>query len=82
MTPHAKVEHLTAQGYETIYAGNFLGHFLLLRLLLPALKPGSRVSVTSSIAHWLHSADLDELLPSGKLARTSLKGANFYPPLL
>lgn len=42
------------QGYEICYASNFLGHALLMELLLPTLLASApaRVSFTSSITHW------------------------------
>jgi NAD(P)-dependent dehydrogenase (short-subunit alcohol dehydrogenase family) len=47
------------QGYEILYAANYLGHFLLLQLMLPSLRASSpaRVTATSSIAHWWHDTD-------------------------
>ncbi|MFZ5429245.1 MAG: oxidoreductase [Bacteroidota bacterium] len=44
---------LTQDGFESQFGTNFLGHFLLTGLLLPALKKGngSRVVTLSSIAH-------------------------------
>ena len=47
------------QGYEQLYAANYLGHFQLLQLLLPALKASepARVTATSSILHWWHDTD-------------------------
>ncbi|CAD7939894.1 unnamed protein product [Amoebophrya sp. A120] len=60
------------QKYEMLYAANYLGHFLLLQLLLPFLKktPGARVVATSSIMHWQHDSDLDSLLPSRNKKRS------------
>jgi len=48
-----KRHQLTADGQETTWQTNFLSHFLLTRLLLPALKraPKPRVVNVSSIAH-------------------------------
>lgn len=44
---------LTEDGFESQIGTNFLGHFLLTGLLLPAMKnvPGSRVVTLSSLAH-------------------------------
>lgn len=44
---------LTAEGHERIWATNFLGHFLLTLLLLPALRRAAwpRVVNVSSVAH-------------------------------
>jgi NAD(P)-dependent dehydrogenase (short-subunit alcohol dehydrogenase family) len=73
------LEYTSKQGYESLYAGNYLGHFMLLQLLLPALKPGARVTATSSIAHWYHSTGrLDDLLPTGSLAQSGLQHAGFW----
>lgn len=41
----------TADGFETIFQSNHLGHFLLTVLLLPALAPGARVVNVSSEVH-------------------------------
>lgn len=51
-----------------LYAGNYLGHFLLLNLMLPLMKESAEpsVTVTSSIAHWLHSSNLSRLLPEAQ----------------
>jgi NAD(P)-dependent dehydrogenase (short-subunit alcohol dehydrogenase family) len=58
---------VSAQGYEMLYASNYLGHFLLLNLLTPTLKSSSgRVVATSSIMHWLHDADLGTLFPTAQ----------------
>jgi len=60
------------QGYEMCYASNYLGHALLMELLLPTLLASApaRVSFTSSITHWGATSDkLDALLPDGDFAR-------------
>ncbi len=41
----------TADGYETTFATNHLGHFLLTRLLLPDLVTGARIVFVSSGTH-------------------------------
>lgn len=41
----------TVDGFETSFAVNYLGHYLLLRLLLPRLAPGAVLVWTSSGAH-------------------------------
>lgn len=41
----------TADGFETTFAVNHLAHYLLLRLLLPALADGAIVVLTTSGAH-------------------------------
>ena len=42
---------VTAQGYEVTFAVNHLAHYLLLRLLMPALAPRARVVITTSNTH-------------------------------
>ena len=42
---------VTAQGYEVTFAVNHLAHYLLLRLLMPALAPDARVVITTSNTH-------------------------------
>jgi NAD(P)-dependent dehydrogenase (short-subunit alcohol dehydrogenase family) len=53
----------TAQGFESQFGVNHLGTFALTGLLLPKLAetPGSRVVVTSSIAHRQGKIDFDNL---------------------
>jgi NAD(P)-dependent dehydrogenase (short-subunit alcohol dehydrogenase family) len=41
----------TAEGFERTFAVNHLSHYLLIRLLLPALAPGARVIMTGSGTH-------------------------------
>jgi NAD(P)-dependent dehydrogenase (short-subunit alcohol dehydrogenase family) len=41
----------SAQGYELTFATNHLAHYLLARLLLPAMAPGGRIILTSSGLH-------------------------------
>ena len=41
----------TAEGYETTFAVNHLGHYLLSRLLLPLLAEGGRITFVSSGTH-------------------------------
>lgn len=41
----------TADGYETTFAVNHLGHYLLARLLLPELAAGARIVFVSSGVH-------------------------------
>lgn len=53
---------LSKQGYELLYASNYLGHFLLLQLLLPVLdRSQGAVVATSSISHWWHDLGADQL---------------------
>jgi NAD(P)-dependent dehydrogenase (short-subunit alcohol dehydrogenase family) len=58
----------TADGFETQFGTNHLGHFALTGLLLPALvaQPGARVVTVSSQAHRLGRMDFDDLMGSGK----------------
>jgi NAD(P)-dependent dehydrogenase (short-subunit alcohol dehydrogenase family) len=53
----------TADGFETQFGVNHLGHFALTGLLLPALlaAPGARVVVVSSGMHALANIDIDDL---------------------
>ena len=53
----------TAQGFEQQWGVNHLGHFALTALLLPKLAetPGSRVIVTSSLAHQRGNIAWDDL---------------------
>lgn len=66
--------YVTKEGYEMLYAGNYLGHFLLLQLLLDLMQTSqpARISLTSSISHWDATKDLASLLPAtGSNARRS-----------
>ncbi|MFI6033158.1 oxidoreductase [Streptomyces sp. NPDC051315] len=53
----------TADGFETQFGVNHLGHFALTGLLLPTLltTPGARVVTVSSMAHLLGNIDLRDL---------------------
>ncbi|MFE7977242.1 oxidoreductase [Streptomyces shenzhenensis] len=53
----------TADGFETQFGVNHLGHFALTGLLLPALlaTPGARVVTVSSVLHVLANIDLADL---------------------
>lgn len=53
----------TADGFETQFGVNHLGHFALTGLLLPALldTPGARVVTVSSSTHALANIDIDDL---------------------
>ena len=60
--PSASRQLRSKQGYELLFASNYLGHFLLTDLLLPRLRttPRAKVLQVSSNAHYLASgADLD-----------------------
>jgi NAD(P)-dependent dehydrogenase (short-subunit alcohol dehydrogenase family) len=53
----------TADGFETQFGTNFLGHFLLTLLLLPTLNStaGARVVTLSSVAHWTGRINFENL---------------------
>ncbi|GAB2612168.1 oxidoreductase [Streptomyces capparidis] len=53
----------TADGFETQFGVNHLGHFALTGLLLPRLlaRPGARVVNVSSVLHLLANVDLGDL---------------------
>ncbi|TDC67637.1 oxidoreductase [Streptomyces hainanensis] len=53
----------TADGFETQFGVNHLGHFALTGLLSRHLlaTPGARVVVVSSLAHWMSNIDLRDL---------------------
>jgi NAD(P)-dependent dehydrogenase (short-subunit alcohol dehydrogenase family) len=53
----------TADGFETQFGTNFIGHFLLTMLLLPCLNrtPKSRVVTLSSVSHWVGEIDFNNL---------------------
>ena len=71
---------VTRDGFEGVYATNYVGNFLLLNLLLPSLQAAaaagspSRVAVVSSLTHWWHTADVEELMPTSERALTSMEG--------
>lgn len=72
-----KGPYMTQDGFEYLYAGNYLGHFLLLNLLLDVVEQSTpaRISITSSIANWgAETHNLASLLPTGRRARTSQEG--------
>lgn len=58
----------TADGFETQFGTNHLGHFALTGLLLPALvaQPGARVVTVSSQAHRMGKMAFDDLMGSKK----------------
>jgi NAD(P)-dependent dehydrogenase (short-subunit alcohol dehydrogenase family) len=62
----------TKQGFELQFGVNHLGHFALTGLLLPKLAdtPGSRVVVTSSLAHRRGNIDWDDLNAEQSYRRT------------
>jgi NAD(P)-dependent dehydrogenase (short-subunit alcohol dehydrogenase family) len=51
----------SVQGHELTFATNHLGPFLLTRLLLPALVPGSRIINVASKVHYRGRLDLDAI---------------------
>lgn len=53
----------TADGFETHFGVNHLGHFALTGLLLPALldAPGARIVTVSSMMHMFANIDIDDL---------------------
>lgn len=69
----------SAQGYDKLFATNYLGHFLLTEMLLTTLTntPKARVVQVSSGAHW-HS-DGQDLLPIQTGVSTSSQN-NLIPP--
>ncbi|MGW1795530.1 oxidoreductase [Streptomyces sp. NPDC001984] len=54
---------ITADGFETQFGVNHLGHFALTGLLLPAVlsTPGARIVTVSSFMHVLANIDIDDL---------------------
>jgi len=50
----------TADGFETQFGTNHLGHFVLVNRLLPLLKSGSRIVILSSAGHRREDVDLDD----------------------
>ena len=50
----------TADGFETQFGTNHLGHFLLINRLAPLLKEGSRVVMLSSSGHRFANVDLED----------------------
>jgi NAD(P)-dependent dehydrogenase (short-subunit alcohol dehydrogenase family) len=50
----------TQDGFETQFGVNHLGHFLLVNLIVPLLRSGSRVVILSSMGHRLADIDLDD----------------------
>lgn len=50
----------TADGFETQFGTNHLGHFVLLNRIAPLLHAGARVVILSSAAHRFADVDLDD----------------------
>ena len=76
---------ITAQGYETQFGVNHLGHFALTARLLPTLlaTPESRVVIVSSLSHHFGRVDLDAVRdaphysPLGAYCRSKLANLLF-----
>ncbi|NIK39627.1 NAD(P)-dependent dehydrogenase (short-subunit alcohol dehydrogenase family) [Xanthomonas arboricola] len=68
----------TKQGFESQFGVNHLGVFALISLLLPKLAetPGSRVVVTSSIAHLKATLDWDDLNAERSYSKGDRYGAS------
>jgi NAD(P)-dependent dehydrogenase (short-subunit alcohol dehydrogenase family) len=68
----------TKQGFESQFGVNHLGVFALTSLLLPKLAetPGSRVVVTSSVAHLKAKIDWDDLNADKSYVKTERYGAS------
>ena len=50
----------TADGFETQFGTNHLGHFLLVNRIAPLLRPGARVVSLASSGHCFGDVDLDD----------------------
>jgi NAD(P)-dependent dehydrogenase (short-subunit alcohol dehydrogenase family) len=50
----------TADGFETQFGTNHLGHFVFVNRVLPLVKDGGRVVILSSAAHRASDIDLDD----------------------
>ncbi|HWY81485.1 MAG TPA: SDR family NAD(P)-dependent oxidoreductase [Roseiarcus sp.] len=55
-TPFGK----TADGFETQFGTNYLGHFVLVNCIASLMKPGARLINLSSAGHQLSDVDLDD----------------------
>jgi NAD(P)-dependent dehydrogenase (short-subunit alcohol dehydrogenase family) len=74
----------TADGFETQFGTNHLGHFVLINRLAPLLQDGARVVVLSSAGHRYSNVDLDdpnfettEYTPFGAYGRSKTANALF-----
>lgn len=74
----------TADGFETQFGVNHLGHFALTGLLLPALlaTPGARVVSVSSFVHALANIDINDLNSERKYGRWTAYGRSKTANLL
>ncbi|WP_380873804.1 oxidoreductase [Sphingomonas sp. DBB INV C78] len=50
----------TADGFETQFGTNHLGHFLFVNRIAPLMNPGARLVVLSSSGHHYSNVDLDD----------------------
>jgi len=50
----------TADGFETQFGTNHLGHFVFINKLVPLLKPGGRIVTLSSAGHQLSDVNIDD----------------------
>jgi NAD(P)-dependent dehydrogenase (short-subunit alcohol dehydrogenase family) len=50
----------TADGFETQFGINHLGHFVLVNRIAPLMKPGARLVNVSSAGHQVSDVDLDD----------------------
>lgn len=53
-------ESKTADGFETQFGTNHLGHFVFVNKLVPLLKSGARVVILSSAGHRFSDVDLED----------------------
>ena len=53
-------EGRTADGFETQFGTNHLGHFVFVNRIAPLIRPGGRVVMVSSLAHRFADVDLDD----------------------
>jgi NAD(P)-dependent dehydrogenase (short-subunit alcohol dehydrogenase family) len=50
----------TAEGFESQFGVNHLGHFVLANRIAPLMRPGARLVVLSSVGHQFGDVDLDD----------------------
>ena len=50
----------TADGFETQFGTNYLGHFVLINRIAPLIRSGGRVVILSSGSHTMTDVDLDD----------------------